>query len=90
MVLGEARGEAGLGYKNKTKQKPSRGGSVLASKVRAVCKSGRGDLVGAGYAGVEVLGGRDRVRHVEIQYCTCVTPYLRGGRWYQPLGLFAW
>ena len=26
------------------------------------CKSGRGDLVGAGYAGVEVLGGWDQVR----------------------------
>jgi hypothetical protein len=44
-----------LGQKN---QKPSRGGSVLASETRVGLFWGRGDPIGAGYARVEVLGGR--------------------------------
>jgi len=44
-----------FGLKN---QKPSCGGSVLASEMQAGLIWGRGDPIGAGYAGVEVLGGR--------------------------------
>ena len=43
-----------LGPKN---QKLNREGSVLASKVRASSFLVRGDPIGAGYAGVEVLRG---------------------------------
>ena len=34
----------------------------MASEVRVGCKSGRRNPVGAGYVGVEVLGGWDWVR----------------------------
>jgi hypothetical protein len=50
---------AGLGQK---KQKPTCGGSVLASKVRAGSFLGREDLIRAGYTGIEMKGGRNRVR----------------------------
>ena len=44
-------------------QKLSRGGSVLVSEMWAGSVWGRGDSIGAGYAGVEVVRGCDRVRH---------------------------
>ena len=43
-------------------QKPSGRGSVLANEMRAGSFLDRGDLIGAGYAGVEVLGGCDWVK----------------------------
>ena len=44
-------------------QKPSGRGSVLANEMREGSFLGRGDPIGAGYAGVEVLGGCDWVKH---------------------------
>ena len=51
--MGEVRGEL-VGAKN---QKLSRKGSVLASEVWVSSVLGRGDPIGVGYAGVEVLRG---------------------------------
>ena len=44
------------------KPKRSRGGSALANITRRGFLSGRGDPIGAGYAGVEVVGGCDWAR----------------------------
>ena len=43
------------------KAKPSCGGSVLANEMRGGFLSGRGDPIGAGYAGVEAVVGCDWV-----------------------------
>ena len=58
-VIGSGMRGGLFGVKN---QKPSRGGSVLASEMRAGLILGRRDPIGAGYVEVEVLGGHDRVR----------------------------
>src|ERR1700676_4633094 len=44
------------------KPKRSRGGSALANETRRGFLSGRGNPIGAGYAGVEVVGGCDWAR----------------------------
>ena len=50
------------GWFGPKKQKPTCGGSVLASEVRAGSFLGREDPIQVGYAGIEVQGGRDQVR----------------------------
>ena len=57
----QVRHERGLVWAKKTK--PNRGGSVLASEVHAGLFWGIGNPIGLGYAGIEVQGGHDRVRH---------------------------
>ena len=63
VVRGRDRAKCKGGWFGPKNQKPSHWGSVLASEMQVGLILGRGDPIGAGYAGVEVVRGRDRVRH---------------------------
>ena len=55
------RHEGGLVWAKK-KQKPSRGGLVLASEVWAGLLFGRGNLIRLGYTGIKIVRGHNQVR----------------------------